>query len=182
MTRDEVLKFLRENKIVVEASLHADGAPQAAAIGVAVTDDLHLVFDTVTTSRKHANLVRDPRCAFVAWHGGITIQIEGVAELLFAANGDKGAETSALGPATMAAAAGLAAMGGAVLASDAAVSDKLATDECLATAKAAYFAAFPDGPERESWPDIAYWRVRPTWIRASDYGTSPAAITVLDLK
>ncbi len=73
MTRDEVIRFLRENKIVVEASLHGDGAPQAAAVGIAVTEDLEFVVDTLTTSRKHANLVRDPRCALVAWHGGLTI-------------------------------------------------------------------------------------------------------------
>jgi hypothetical protein len=32
-----------------------------------------------------------------------------------------------------------------------------------------YFKAFPDGPERMSWPGITYFVVRPTWIRYSDY-------------
>jgi len=35
-----------------------------------------------------------------------------------------------------------------------------------------YFAAWPDGPERMSWPEIAYFVVRPRWIRYSDYGQS----------
>ena len=50
------------------------------------------------------------------------------------------------------------------------------TGDDLARAKAVYLAAFPDGAEREAWPDIAYWRLRPTWIRTSDFATTPPAI------
>ena len=32
-----------------------------------------------------------------------------------------------------------------------------------------YFARFPDGPTRLSWPGITYFRIRPTWIRFSDF-------------
>ncbi len=32
-----------------------------------------------------------------------------------------------------------------------------------------YFGQFPDGPVRQTWPGIAYFRIRPTWIRYSDY-------------
>jgi general stress protein 26 len=39
----------------------------------------------------------------------------------------------------------------------------------LADAKAVYMAAFPDGREREAWPGITYFRVRPRWIRYSDF-------------
>lgn len=39
----------------------------------------------------------------------------------------------------------------------------------LATYKKTYFAAFPDGPARESWPDITYFAVRPKWVRYCDY-------------
>jgi pyridoxine/pyridoxamine 5'-phosphate oxidase len=39
-----------------------------------------------------------------------------------------------------------------------------------------YFAAWPDGPARMSWPGIAYFVVRPRWIRYSDYDRSPALI------
>jgi general stress protein 26 len=35
--------------------------------------------------------------------------------------------------------------------------------------KKVYFAAWPDGVERESWKDITYVRVRPTWARYSDF-------------
>lgn len=31
------------------------------------------------------------------------------------------------------------------------------------------FGQFPDGPIRQSWPDITYFRVKPTFIRYSDF-------------
>ena len=40
----------------------------------------------------------------------------------------------------------------------------------------AYFAAWPDGREREKWSDIASMRVRPGWMRFSDVGTAPPRI------
>jgi pyridoxine/pyridoxamine 5'-phosphate oxidase len=39
----------------------------------------------------------------------------------------------------------------------------------LERCKDAYFAAYPDGRERQAWPDIAYLAVRITWMRYSDY-------------
>ncbi len=41
--------------------------------------------------------------------------------------------------------------------------------EALAKYKKTYFAAFPDGPARESWPGITYFVVRPKWVRYCDY-------------
>jgi PPOX class probable F420-dependent enzyme len=35
--------------------------------------------------------------------------------------------------------------------------------------KAVYFEAYPDGPERQAWAGITYVRVRPTWVRYSDF-------------
>ena len=46
---------------------------------------------------------------------------------------------------------------------------------------AAYFAKFPDGIDREAWPDIAYFRVRPTWVRFSDFTVDPPAIELISL-
>jgi len=34
----------------------------------------------------------------------------------------------------------------------------------------AYFLAYPDGRDRLAWPGITHFRVRPTWIRYSDFG------------
>jgi pyridoxine/pyridoxamine 5'-phosphate oxidase len=46
-------------------------------------------------------------------------------------------------------------------------------DDDLASAKAAYFHQWPDGRERENWPNIAYFVVRPRWIRYSCYEGAP---------
>jgi general stress protein 26 len=43
------------------------------------------------------------------------------------------------------------------------------TGDDLARCKRVYFAQFPDGPTREAWPGITYFRVRPTWVRYSDF-------------
>jgi hypothetical protein len=42
--------------------------------------------------------------------------------------------------------------------------------------KQVYFAAFPDGPTRRSWPGITYVRVKPMWIRCSDFRSEPPVI------
>ncbi len=81
MTRDELLAFLRARKLAVQASAASDGAPQAAVIGYAVSDDLELVFDTMSSTRKAENLRRDPRIALVVgWDDDQTVQLEGVAD------------------------------------------------------------------------------------------------------
>lgn len=128
MTRSGLLAFLRNHKLCVQSSVHADGAPQAAVVGYACTDELELVFDTVTTSRKYRNLQADARCAIVVWDDAITVQLEGVADE--------------------------------------------PTGEDLERLRAAYFVAYPDGRDRlRDWADLTYIRVRPHWIRYSDFTT-----------
>ena len=79
-----LIEFLRQHRLAVEASVSPDGAAQAAVVGFAVTDGLELVFDTLASTRKAANLRQNPRLAFVI--GGLdagderTVQFEGVAD------------------------------------------------------------------------------------------------------
>jgi pyridoxine/pyridoxamine 5'-phosphate oxidase len=81
VTRAELLAFLRRHRICVQASASASGAPQAAVIGFAVSDDLEIIFDTIGTTRKMTNLRHDPRVALVVgWDAEQTVQIEGVAD------------------------------------------------------------------------------------------------------
>jgi general stress protein 26 len=42
--------------------------------------------------------------------------------------------------------------------------------------KEIYYSAFPDGPGRANWPGLIYIRVRPKWIRYSDYNQNPPEI------
>jgi general stress protein 26 len=126
MNVQEVYEFMNKERLAVLSTVTGDGQPQSALMGMAVTPQLEIIFDTVKSSRKYPNLKKNPR---VAWVVGctteITVQYEGVAE-------------------------------------------ELAGEE-LSKYKKTYFAAFPDGPVRESWPGITYFVVRPTWVRYCDY-------------
>lgn len=42
--------------------------------------------------------------------------------------------------------------------------------------KQVYYGAWPDGPSRLSWPGLTYVRVRPTWIRYSNFNANPPQI------
>jgi general stress protein 26 len=81
MTPHELVEFLRRHKYAVEASVSEVGAPQAAVVGIVATSHLELFFDTWDTTRKCANLRRDPRVAFVVgWDDAQTVQYEGLCD------------------------------------------------------------------------------------------------------
>jgi hypothetical protein len=42
-----------------------------------------------------------------------------------------------------------------------------------------YFVAYPDGRQRLAWPGITHVRIRPTWVRYSDFTTDPPLIVEL---
>jgi general stress protein 26 len=134
MTRADLVAFIRKHRWGVEASVASGGHPQAAVVGVAVSDDLELVFDTLDSTRKCTNLRRDPRVAFViGWDDACTVQYQGIADE------PRGAELERL--------------------------------------REVYFAHFSDGPTRLTWPGITYFRVRPTWVRFSDFrGAEPVVV------
>ncbi len=137
ITPTQLLSYMRAQPWAIEASVTPLGAPQAAVIGVAVTDRWELLFDTVTQSRKHQNLVKNPRVAFViGWEHERTVQYEGIAEI--------------------------------------------PTEAELPDVQAYYFDRFPDGPTRQTWPGLVYWRVRPTWIRYSSFNVNPPIIQEWD--
>ena len=56
--------------------------------------------------------------------------------------------------------------------------EELAGDT-LAAAKAIYFRKWPDGRDREALPGITYFKVRPRWIRHSDFSAPPPKIVEL---
>jgi general stress protein 26 len=136
ITARELLEYMRSQRYVVQASVAPEDAPQAAVVGIVVSDGFEVFFDTLGATRKARNLRRNPKIAFA--FGGTTagdertVQYEGLA-------------------------------------------DEPTGDE-LARLKALYFERFPAGRERESWPGLAYFRARPSWIRYSDYGRNPPEI------
>ena len=136
MTPRELLAFMRTHRVAVQGSVTTAAAPQAAVVGIAITDRFEVVFDTLGSSRKAHNLRANPSIALVM--GGLmpgderTVQYEGVADE------PNGAERERL--------------------------------------TAAYYGVYPDGRDRLSWPGLTYFRVRPRWIRYSDFGQAPPLI------
>jgi pyridoxine/pyridoxamine 5'-phosphate oxidase len=127
IARPQILAFLKTKKFGVVASVSPEGKPQSAVVGIAVTDDLEILFDTLTTTRKIRNLRRARSVSMVVgWdRDEITVQIDGIADE------PHGAE--------------------------------------LARLKETYFASHPGGREREGWPNITWVRIRPQWLRYSDF-------------
>jgi hypothetical protein len=85
MTKDDVYSFLTTCKLGVLGTIGPNGAPQSSLVGIAVTEKLEIVFDTVRSSRKYPNLVAQPACSFVigGWGAGEqTVQYEGAAQEL----------------------------------------------------------------------------------------------------
>ena len=133
MTRSELYQFIAKQSLAVVGSLSPEGVPQSALVGIAVTEDLEIVFDTLNTSRKYRNLVSNTRASVViGWENETTVQLEGEA---FLPGGD-----------------------------------------ALMRYKNVYFAKWPDGPSRQSWPGLVYFVIRPRWLRYSDFNQQPPLI------
>jgi hypothetical protein len=130
VTLEEIFDIARSKRYLIMSTVGDSGAPEAALMGFAWTQANEAVFDTLSTSRKAANLARSPATALViGWDDNISLQIEGLA--------------------------------------------RRPVGDDLASAKEAYYRAWPDGRARENWPNIAYVVVQPKWIRYSNYSGAP---------
>ena len=82
MDRQALHAFLSRYRYGVVSSTGPEGTPQSALVGIAVTPELEVIFDTLSSSRKYANLMARPACSFViGWGGEQTAQFEGTAML-----------------------------------------------------------------------------------------------------
>jgi Pyridoxamine 5'-phosphate oxidase len=133
--RSDLLDFMRQEKHAVQAT-SASAGPQAAVVGIVVSDAFEIFFDTLDTTRKARNLRLDPKVAFVV--GGTGQNAERTVQYQGLVDEPTGADLTRL--------------------------------------KQLYFSRFPDGPGRESWEGITYFRARPTWLRYSDYTKAPPLI------
>jgi len=82
--RDKLLTFMRQELYAVQASVSPLGAPQAAIVGVIVSDKFEAFFDTLASSRKTVNLRQNCAAALVigsaASGSDCTVQLEGTAD------------------------------------------------------------------------------------------------------
>ena len=136
MQAEELLRFIREHRLAVEASVSASFAAQAAVVGFAISDEFEIIFDTLDYTRKVPNIRRNPKVALAI--GGLTPGDERTAQYEGLADEPTGAELERL--------------------------------------TEIYYRVYPDGRARRSWPGLIYVRVRPTWIRYSDFNVDPPQI------
>ncbi len=88
MNKEPLYEFMSRSKYAVLATINERNEPEAATIGIAVTEDLHIVFDTLDTTRKFRNLMANPKVALVITIDEETVQYEGQAQL-HTAGGDE---------------------------------------------------------------------------------------------
>lgn len=50
----------------------------------------------------------------------------------------------------------------------------------LELAKELYFLRYPEGRARSAWPGVTYLRLRPTWIRFSDFTADPPRVVAFE--
>ena len=75
--------FIKKQLLAVLTTVNEKSLPEAALIGIAVTPELEIVFDTSNTSRKYQNIIQNTAVALViGWNNEITLQYEGIATQL----------------------------------------------------------------------------------------------------
>jgi hypothetical protein len=85
ISSSQFINFVRERGLAVLATRGADGAPQAALVGITATGRGELVFDTSRSSRKYRNLSAFAHVALVvdlyftrpAASGGLSVRTFG---------------------------------------------------------------------------------------------------------
>lgn len=75
--------FLSQHKLGVLSTVTGDALPESAVVGIAVTEHLEIICATYVDSRKHQNILKNPKVALViGWEHGKTVQYEGEAARL----------------------------------------------------------------------------------------------------
>lgn len=81
--KEIIYEFLKNHKLGIVSSINADGKPESALVGIAVSEQLEIIFDTVKSSRKYRNINANPHVSFaIGWNNETTIQYEGEAMVL----------------------------------------------------------------------------------------------------
>lgn len=79
--KQAILNFIKKQKLAVISTVGTDNKPESAVLEFGQTNDLELIIDTFTTSRKYKNIQSNNNVSFViGWDEGITVQYEGIAE------------------------------------------------------------------------------------------------------
>jgi general stress protein 26 len=81
--KELVYNFIKKYALGIVATTSKDNKPEAALVGIAVSGNLEIIFDTVKSSRKYHNILQNSKVALViGWDNETTVQYEGTAEVL----------------------------------------------------------------------------------------------------
>lgn len=81
--KDMVYQFIKRQPLGVVSTINVVRQPESALVGIAVSINLEIIFDTVKTSRKYHNILHNPYVSVViGWDSETTVQYEGIAEVL----------------------------------------------------------------------------------------------------
>jgi len=80
MTKEFLYDFISQHNLAVIATVSPENRPEAAIVGIAISESLEIIFDTLKTSRKYLNILQNNHVAFViGWDNETTLQYEGEA-------------------------------------------------------------------------------------------------------
>jgi uncharacterized pyridoxamine 5'-phosphate oxidase family protein len=83
MTKTDLYDFLASCRLGVVGTIGSDNRPESSLLGIATSDKLEIIFDTLNSTRKYRNLIARPACSFaIGWTGEQTVQYEGEAKEL----------------------------------------------------------------------------------------------------
>lgn len=83
VTKELIYLYIHQQKLGTVSTVNLENKPESAVVGIAVSENLEIIFDTVKTSRKYKNILYKPDVALViGWDEEITVQYEGTAEVL----------------------------------------------------------------------------------------------------
>lgn len=78
LSLSDFVSFVRAAELAVLATSSPQGKPEAALMGIAVTDKGELIVDMPADARKLANIEHNDQAAMViGWDAGVSIQVEG---------------------------------------------------------------------------------------------------------
>lgn len=78
LIHNTIRPFIKRQRYGVIASISSTGNPQSAVVGIAITDEIEVIFDTLSATRKYRNLTTNPRCSMVFFDGEKTLQFDGL--------------------------------------------------------------------------------------------------------
>jgi general stress protein 26 len=81
--KDLIYQFIAQHRLAVVSTTSSSDNPESALVGIAVSINLEIVFETVAASGKYQNILHSAKVSVVVgWDDEVTVQYEGHATVL----------------------------------------------------------------------------------------------------